>query len=265
MKSALVMAASVLSLLLISCSKENVLIGEKPISPPEGQTKLTISLTDAPEDYEQVNVEILQVGAFIDDTWYDFDLLNPGVYNLLDLTNGNTALLINDQVVPAGYMSQMRLLLGEDNSVVTKDGTISELKTPSGQSSGYKAKINQQLEEGINYRIMIDFDVSKSLVATGNGKFNLKPVVTAYLDSDIGVIDGYVVPADYRGTARLFNENLEIIAYIDDLEGFFMMVAVPEGIYSLEITGDDPSYFYEYPDEITILPQVTEHLGFITP
>ena len=264
MKSALVMVTCVLSLLLVSCSKENVLlIGDQPIPPP-GQTKLTIRLTDAPDDYEQVNVEILQVGAFIDETWYDFDLLNPGVYNLLDLTNGNTAMLINDQVVPPGNMTQMRLLLGESNSVVLEDGTVCELKTPSGQSSGYKARIDQPLEEGINYRIMIDFDVSKSLVATGNGKFNLKPVVSAFLDSDIGTVQGYVIPVDYRGTARLYNESVEIIALIDDVSGFFMMVAVPEGIYNLELTGDDPSYQYLYPDEIEVVPQGEVNLGFIS-
>jgi hypothetical protein len=86
----------------------------------------------------------------------------------------------------------LRLILGTNNTVVI-DGISYELKTPSGQISGYKIKMDPQpLELGGLYRLIIDFDVSVSVHETGNGKYMLKPVVRGYLEPVVGAIAGTI-------------------------------------------------------------------------
>jgi hypothetical protein len=69
----------------------------------------------------------------------------------LDFTNGLDTLL-GSTVLPAGKISQMRLVLGSRNTV-NIDGTISDLKTPSAQQSGLKFKIDATLKAGITYDV----------------------------------------------------------------------------------------------------------------
>jgi hypothetical protein len=74
------------------------------------------------------------------------------VYNLLDLTAGVNVLLA-DNLVPSGKLGQIRLLLGDKNTVVV--GIRPILKTPSAQQSGLKLKINQTLVAGATYEFML--------------------------------------------------------------------------------------------------------------
>ena len=83
--------------------------------------------------------------------WDTVKNINAGIYNLLDFTNGLDTLL-GSTVLPAGKISQMRLVLGSRNTV-NIDGTISDLKTPSAQQSGLKFKIDATLKAGITYDV----------------------------------------------------------------------------------------------------------------
>jgi hypothetical protein len=89
-----------------------------------------------------VNVEVLDVlikdnSDTGDQGWVSIgDALQVGpdkVYNLLDLTAGVNVLLA-DNLVPSGKLGQIRLLLGDKNTVVVGDKTY-DLKTPSAQQS----------------------------------------------------------------------------------------------------------------------------------
>src|SRR5690554_7316058 len=89
--------------------------------------------------------------------------IEGGVYDLLELTAGVNVLLFNDEV-PSGDISQIRLILGEENTIVVNGQTL-PLSTPSAQQSGLKIKVNQSLEPGIFYDFLLDFDVDKSIVS----------------------------------------------------------------------------------------------------
>src|SRR5690554_2091884 len=108
--------------------------------------------------------------------------IEGGVYDLLELTAGVNVLLYNDEV-PAGDISQIRLILGEENSIVV-DGEVLPLDTPSAQQSGLKIQVHQTLEAGVLYEFILDFDVDKSIVAQGNGGYSLKPVIRATTTAD---------------------------------------------------------------------------------
>src|SRR5687768_8418146 len=103
----------------------------------ESKTRLEVRLTDAPADFEEVNIEIKSIEINSSENeggWVSLANVKTGVYNLLDFTNGKDTLLASMNV-PTGKVSQIRLILGENNSVKV-DGEVIPLKTPSAQQSG---------------------------------------------------------------------------------------------------------------------------------
>ena len=193
----------------------------------------SVKLTDAPSGYDAVNVDILYMEANMGSGWVEFQVENPGIYNLQEFTNGNTLLLIGDTPVAPGVMSELRLILGTNNTVVV-DGISYELDTPSGQTSGYKIKMDQQpLEPGGLYRLVIDFDVSESVHQTGNGKYMLKPVIRGYLETAVGGITGTIIPPVGAYYVEAINTTDTSGTLIDQVTGEFLIGTVMPGTYNV--------------------------------
>ena len=198
-----------------------------------GTATFKVRLTDAPGDYDAVNVDIQGVEVHTDNDGWKALTVKTGVYNLLEFTNGNSLLLIGDTSVAPGIMTELRLVLGSNNSVVV-DGISYELKTPSGQTSGYKVKMAPQvLEPGGVYSIVIDFDASVSVHQTGNGKYMLKPVVRGYLENALGAIQGVIYPANSAFYVEALNVNDTAGTLIDTLTGEFLISTVVAGTYDV--------------------------------
>jgi hypothetical protein len=200
---------------------------------PKENPVFTVKLTDAPAGYDAVNVEILSMEANMGSGWVEYPVVDPGVYNLLDFTNGNTLLLIGNTTVAPGVMTELRLILGTNNSVVI-DNISYELQTPSGQSSGYKIKMDQQpLELGGLYRLVLDFDVSESVHPTGNGKYMLKPVIRGYLETAIGSIAGMINPPIGAYFVEALNLTDTCGTFINNVTGDFLITTAMPGTYNV--------------------------------
>lgn len=237
--SKLIVLAMVVS--LAACEKENE-TGDPSGNNPKADPVFSVKMVDAPADYDAVNVEVIAMRARIDSGWVELPVENPGVINLLELTNGNSLILVGDTSLSPGEMTELRLVLGENNSVVV-DGQSYYMQTPSGQSSGYKIKMDPQpLEEGGIYSLVIDFDVSKSVHQTGNGKYMLKPVVRGYLETAIGGIAGIVVPPAGAYYAEAVNMSDTAGTMIDTISGEFLIGAVVPGSYDVTFFAADTAF-----------------------
>lgn len=210
----------------------------------DGTSKIMVRLMDAPGDYDEVNIEVVDVlmkaTTDSDDSkgWVSLGDIGKGTYNLLTLTGGVSLLIAEDQV-PAGYLGQLRLILGENNTI-KKNGIIHHLDTPSAQQSGLKLKINQTLMAGIVYEFMMDFDVNKSIVKAGNsGKFNLHPVITISTMATSGIIKGKISPIleGFQVMASVEVGSTTISAYANEL-GMFQLNGIPAGTYTVKLTPD---------------------------
>ena len=149
--------------LLFACSKN-----EKPVP-------IQLLLTDNPANYDSVNVHIkgIQVKMSQDSaSWIAIQSKDTTV-NLLDLQNGVTMVLAQDEV-PDGVLKEVRFILGSDNYIVV-DGVRHELTTPSAETSGLKIKIDKELNETLN-TFTLDFDAALS-VKEENGAYKLMPVI----------------------------------------------------------------------------------------
>ena len=209
--------------ILSGCSKTD-------ISP--GSVQLNFNLIDAPGDFQEVNIDIVSVKIIHNDSIIELET-NQGIYNLLEFVNGKDTLLVADEI-PAGHLSQVRLVLGENNSVMV-DSVLYDMKTPSAQQSGLKLNVHQEFVPGIQYEFTIDFDVDKSIVVTGNGKYNLKPVIRVFTEAITGSISGIVMPLDARPLIRAIGQDDTVSTYTDTLSGAFMVRGLSAGSYQLDI------------------------------
>ncbi len=215
--------ATLISAILISCTKQ----GDNT-----RLSKLTINLTDAPASFDAVNIDVIGLQVIINDSIIDLET-QKGVYNLLDLVNGKDTLIV-DQEVPFGMLSQVRLLLGDNNSIVT-EGDSYDLKTPSAQQSGLKLNVHQDFLPGIAYEYTIDFDAGKSIVQTGKGEYILKPVLKVFSNAVSGAIDGIIFPANARPLILAISESNDTSStFADTLSGKFMFKGLSKGIYDID-------------------------------
>jgi len=204
-----------------------------------GKATMRFNLTDAPAGYDAVYIDVqeVRVHAATQDTaesgWITMDNVQPGIYNLLDFRNGLDTLIAYGDV-PAGKISQIRLILGAQNSVVI-NGVSENLKTPSAQQSGLKLQVNYRLEPGLKYEFWIDFDASRSIVERGNGDYNLKPVIRVYTASTTGSIDGIITPATAHSSVLAYNSAGDsAMAIGDTASGYFLISGLTPDNYTVE-------------------------------
>ena len=231
-----------------------------------GSTTMQVRLTDSPGDYEEVNVDIKSVQIHKEDSddesgWQTLDEIHPGVYNLLDFANGRDTLLASANL-PTGSISQIRLVLGDNNTLKLKDGTLVELKTPGGQTSGVKLQLNANLKEDVTYMVLLDFDAAKSVVARGNGQYNLKPVVRTITQAIAGGIKGKVSPAEYKPSIYVISANSDTIGGFANDNGDFLIKGLEAGAYTVNFYAAD-SVHNKSVENVTVSQDEIKDLGIV--
>jgi hypothetical protein len=196
-----------------------------------GTAKVSMRLTDGPAAYDHVYIDIQQVVVTMEGSAAVTVVpIRPGIYDLLDFSNGVDTLLA-EATVPAGKVSQIRLVLGSNNSVVV-DGTSYPMSTPSAQESGLKLNLKETLVANGVYTFWLDFDAGKSIVQTGNGAYKLKPVIRAYSELTNGKIKGYILPLNAMATVYAI-QGTDTLSAIPDANGYFMFGGMAEGSYTI--------------------------------
>lgn len=162
----LVALSLIFGIMVSSCKKD---------TPTKGS--MAVYMTDAPANYSEVNVEIEAVQAnYAGNEWVTLKT-NSGIYNLLELQNGNSVLIADEKDMNQGEIKQLRLVLGNNNSVVLKDSGSFNLEIPGALQAGININLNQEIKNDFNLKVLIDFDATKSVVETGVNTYILDPVI----------------------------------------------------------------------------------------
>jgi hypothetical protein len=214
-----------------ACTEEN---------DPSGTSRMEVRLTDAPGDYDEVNIDIKSVQVHRDANddgsgWITLETIKPGIYNLLDFANGRDTLLASS-TLPAGRISQIRLVLGNNNTLKLKgSNSLVPLTTPSGQTSGVKLQVNAELQPDVTYVMLLDFDAAKSVVPRGNsGAYNLKPVIRTITQAVAGGIRGTVTPAAAKPGILVISAANDTIGGFADDAGNYLIKGIPAGTYKVQ-------------------------------
>jgi len=221
---------SIVSLLiLVSCKKNN--------GDGKGTARLQVYLNDDPGDYEAVYIDVkdvqINVTGSTDEGWQSLQGVKAAAYDLLKLVNDDDTLL-TDSNIPTGKIHQLRLVLGTENYVKIQGTTeLIKLETPSAQQSGLKLNIQQDVQDGILYTITLDFDVSKSIVKTGNNKYILKPTIRTILNAVGGSVRGIVMPKDFQSAIYAVQGVDTVASTFSDTDGGYLIRGLPAGTYKV--------------------------------
>ena len=223
---------------------------------------VNMHLTDDPANYDAVWINIQKVEVTMEGhSAVTLVPIRPGMYDLLKFRNGLDTLLLT-ATLPAGKVSQIRLILGEGNNVVV-DGQTHDLNTPSAQESGLKLNLKDEFVAGGAYDVWIDFDAAKSIVVTGNGKYQLKPVIRAYTALTDGRVKGYVLPPAALATVSLTN-GVDTYTAIPGADGYYIFTGVPEGTYSATFDASIVTYQDITVNNVVVKYGTTVDLGVTT-
>lgn len=221
------------SLSFAACKKDG--------SSDASKASLKVLLTDDPADYDQVNIDVQSIEIHSDNGGWITLNGYPGIYNLLDLTNGLDTLIANDSI-PAGTVSQVRLHLGTNNTIMV-DSVVYPLEVPSAYTSGLKINIHQVVTGGSSYTLLLDFIAGHSIVETGNGEYKLKPVIHGQFVSGVstdGTITGVIMPPASNAYVSATNASDSASTYIDATTGNYLLQNLTPGSYTIWINTNAP-------------------------
>jgi hypothetical protein len=219
--------------------------------------KLVIHLTDAPfpiQHIESANVIITKVEIRREDEndGYPFLTIMEDTleFNLLDLRNGVTAKLVETDI-PAGRYNLLRLYVHQASLKVKEIDDAYDVKVPSGSQTGIKIFIDPALEVrgNLTAELLLDINLENSFVLKGNMNtpagikgFNFKPVIRAVNNTTAGRIEGTVrdTAMAVLDTASVWIKQDTVIAStITDSVGFYALIGIPAGTYSIYATKEN--------------------------
>ena len=158
-----ILALAFTACLFYTCQKETSMGADR--------ARLQVYLTDDPGAFDEVIIDIQDVKVHLSsDTsggWQSLSQVRTGTYDLLQLVDDKDTLL-GGADLPSGRIEQIRLVLGPNNYVKV-DGQTYELKTPSAQQSGLKLNVHQDIQAGVTYKLLLDFDVLGETIEVRQG------------------------------------------------------------------------------------------------
>lgn len=233
-----IISALLALVLCVACSDDGPVNTTTTI--PDGHGRIRVVAFDAPtENLDHVYLHVVEVNLKTQESAPWITLARPDtVIDFLDLVNGINV-IVADTIIPIGTYTQLRLVLGNDNSVVA-DGTTFPLKVPSGQQSGIKLNLNFSLANREVAELYVDFDASKSVQWNpGQQLYMMNPTFKAYKRTTAGAITGTV---RINGGLPLANARVEAVSTMNDtvatltgLNGMYVLF-VPAGTYRVTAT-----------------------------
>lgn len=246
-KIALAVMALSAVVLFTACNKD----GE----PKGGSFK--VRMTDAPADYEALNMTLLSVEAYNDTKGWITLEGDSKSFNVLDLTNGRETTLAFDTDVKSGVYTLLRLRFGDENSInyqsTSTVGGVSSVTTASANLQWNGAReviipISASVSSSVGADLLLDFDVASSVTEVA-GTFIINPVIKVMTNASTG-IEGRVNGSS-NALVTASNGSMEASTYID-ASGEFMIRGLKDGSYVLTIKSCAEDRAEGAAEEITI-------------
>ncbi|TAN16046.1 MAG: DUF4382 domain-containing protein [Chitinophagaceae bacterium] len=162
---------------LTSCQKPRLIL------PPSQSSKFGIYLTDSRSNYQAVWISIQQIFIYVANDalkqsgWIEVPMTRQGLYNLLNFQDGKDTLIAQADI-PPGTISQIRLILGNNNSLILNNGSVFPLQAGYSLSNGIQLNIQDTLQAGAPFSLDINFNTASSITGpNATGQYTLQPVI----------------------------------------------------------------------------------------
>lgn len=265
-------ALAILAMGLTSCSKSGM-----------RSAKFQVYLTDAPGDYIAAKLDIQKVEVKVDTSaehckddhfadgdrndddhmrrgdefgvWTDLNY-TPGVIDVMTLRNGIDAKIAEGNIV--GTVRKVRITLGPNNTVTTKDGVEHTLTLQNETQNYLYINLHDEHRGGPgrgprdggrpgdqdhgmaqDQQVIIDIDVARSIVEA-NGQYYLTPHARPFCDENFGAFEGQVLPANIFAVVTVLDASgAEVAKALPKMDGYYKIRGLAEGNYTLkfEATG----------------------------
>lgn len=246
--------------ILFACNKENS-SGPANEGAISGKAQLSIYMMDGPVAFTQVLIDIKQIAVKIDTAahhgdadnsqqWNDnykgchngnsaiWDTLSvtPGIYDLLKLRNGTDTLLASS-FIANGKVLQVRITLGNDNTVYTDSTTQFPLNI-IGPSNTFDLNVRREdidVVSNTQFKVWFDFNLSKSIFFFDN-KYWLRPQLQPFNDNTRPKLAGRVLPEGGSGFVAVYNQSDTVYA-LPWAGGYYQVRGINAGTYSVYFNG----------------------------
>lgn len=163
---------------IASCQKSDWVL------PPSQSSKFGIYLTDFQRNYQAIWINIQQVFIYVANDasgqsgWIEIPMTRSGFYNISNFKNGSDTLLAQSNV-PPGVISQIRIILGNNNSLILNNGVTVPLKIPSSSAAGIPLNLQDTLHAGVPLSLDISCNIASSVIGPNSqGQYFFQPVIT---------------------------------------------------------------------------------------
>lgn len=210
-----------------------------------GAGTVAISLADAkpklPVDTEQVLVTFDEISVHkAAGDWLSLPMAEtPFSVDLLQFADGKSTRLVPPVELDSGRYTQVRLVLADNqdeqnpvNCLVLDGGQKIPLTVPSGFLRTDK-NFEFEVEGVAAVDLTIHFDLSRSIVAQGDGRFHLKPVLHLQETAQAARIQGAIAASSYRGS----DEATVTVTALGEAEPYTsVVVEKPAGVDPVSFT-----------------------------
>lgn len=247
----MILGAAVLGITAVACNKETT----SPNTPNNQADAGTfeVRMTDAPGDYEALQVEIVKVEAYAENKgWVALNNQAQSV-SVLELTNGAETQLALKSDIDAGVYSRLKLTFGSNNSLMASADANIQVSSGGdtiGASVAYELafqgnkeviiEIDEQISSETGAVVLLDFNVMQSIKEEAD-ELVIQPVITEIEDAQTGVrgkIEGSA------NAAILLTNGSDSLSTFTNANGEFLLRSMDEGMYDLIVipeTDQDPS------------------------
>ncbi|WP_431132734.1 DUF4382 domain-containing protein [Psychroserpens mesophilus] len=160
-------------ILLTSCTKEEE-------STPLENSLVNVKLAGTQTQLNRLNLEILDVQLRVleDETdpkaWISLNTINTGIHDLTDFTGNQVITLVDFEQVPAEFIYNIKLVLGDENSVVKNNVEyIVDIESEYGNAS--VNILEKQLVENKLYEFTIELNIDESVNFSSNNEVQFIP------------------------------------------------------------------------------------------
>lgn len=208
---------------------------------------VNILLIDAPDQWDSVMVEIQGVELEFVPNGRNGEVQRiflpyEPADKLIDISQlvGGTSLPVGRNEMLLGVITGVTLKLGPENALFLEENRY-ELELPGGKTD-YFLPISVDLEEGISYDLILDFDLEKSIQVTNQDPLTLdfNPVISAYSGIGRGDLTGSTSPADLRPVIFASKEGKSISTHTNSSSNF--LFRLDPGTYDVLIDPKDSRY-----------------------